>query len=180
MADDSDEREDERDEPEGAEDKGPFASIDKQCKKHLIFSLLLLVANFILLGGGIVGMASLYQELVANESELPFNKADELLTRIEAGSGIVTAQYSPYMSKMEDELISDIYTSYGTMYNVTQGGENEYRDAMLIYKDSIFSIARNVRGSGVWYEFYSSDILGFVQKSKKRSVKLDQYGVPDE
>jgi hypothetical protein len=66
------------------------------------------------------------------------------------------------------------------MYDVTQGGENEYRDAMLVYKDSIFSIARNVRGSGVWYEFYSSDILSFVQKSKQRSAKLDQYGVPDK
>lgn len=167
---------DDEDTGEEIEQESQFDRVVRLSSKQLMISLLLLCGNILLLFGGILSIGGLYQAISAQESELPFNRIDELVEKTEAGKDIVTQQYAEYINKMEDKTIFAINSSYNTLYDVSQSSEKDYGEAIFIYRDAIFSIASNVRGSGVWYEFYSKDVAKLGQRSRARSKELDKYG----
>ena len=172
MADD-----DPRDDSDEEQSENPAATaLSKICKKQLLLTIGFIALNFIVLMAGGVLLSTAFNKVKAIESELPFNRADELLEQIALGHDIVTGQYEDYISKMQDEKIENISKSYKTMYVVAYDGEKEYGEFVRNYRAAAYSIASQVRGSGVWYEFYAGDLINYAKRSDVRVTKLAKYG----
>ena len=131
-----------------------------------LFTALALLGSGMLLLISFWALLEAYQVTQNTSSKNPTYRIKEITVSISAARQAAAAQYAEFVALMDEGTISDIDRRFDALYTAALGFEEDYRDFLFHYKQSIFQVAGRVGGSGVWHDFYTQRLDQFINNSR--------------
>lgn len=141
-------------------------SLQSVVSRQNLFTVLALVGSGLLLLVSFWALLQAYQATQNTSSKNPTYRLNELTVSIQRAREAAASQYQEFGDLMDETTISDIDRRFNALYSVALGFEENYRDFLFSYKQSVFQVAGRVGGSGVWHDFYAQRLDQFINNSR--------------
>ena len=119
------------------------------------------------------GLLEAYRATENTSSRNPTYRLNEIAAAIATAREAAAEQYEEFGGLMDEATISDIDRRFDTLYATALGFEDDYREFLFNYKQSIFHVAGRIGGSGVWHDFYTQRLDQFINNSRYQERRSD-------
>ena len=155
-----------------------MSQVKKMGKQSFFHMIMALIALVLLTGGiflGVTQIPPIHNKIATLQELQPGHRFDEFSDKIDKIRKKVEKDYGGHAMRMQDEIIISTYTNFSNMYLAASESESAYLEMLIQYQKTSYQQAKNVRGSGEWYEFYDGHLSDYITNAQTRVNQLNSY-----